>query len=101
MPTSLRERDDAYPAVVVNLNDRWRVIACRQEPQWILQKCKAESGHGRAWRGVRYFKTRKVLIEACARPCGEVDPAVQAILQELPPNFRRPKSEECVSENQT
>jgi hypothetical protein len=32
----LNESYDDYPRVVAKLNDRWRVIECRDRVQWIL-----------------------------------------------------------------
>jgi len=32
----LNESYDGYPRVVAKLNDRWRVIECRDRVQWIL-----------------------------------------------------------------
>ncbi|WP_050929471.1 hypothetical protein [Aestuariivita boseongensis] len=86
---SSRERDDNYNTVVCRLAPRWRVIVCRQGIQWILQKAKAESGHGLVWRGFSYFLTRDALIKACARIDGPVDPDAMAILHQLPERFRR------------
>lgn len=51
-----REEDDAYPHVVACLDDRWRVIACRNDIQWILQRRSLKAGETR-WRGERYHRT--------------------------------------------
>ena len=60
-----RESSDHYSYVILSLNDRWRIILCRQGLQWILQR--RENLHGGAWRGFRYFRTRTALIEECGR----------------------------------
>ena len=82
-----RERDDDYARVVCALNDRWRVVVCKHGIQLVLQKSKAEGGHGRAWRGKGYFLTRGALIAACARLCRPCDTAALARLQALPEYF--------------
>ena len=81
------ERSDAYGGVVCIINDRWRVIVCKNNIQWILQKSKADGGHGRAWRGVSHLTTKKALIEACARLCGLYEPEVHVALDGLPERF--------------
>ena len=60
-----RESSDHYSYVILRLNNRWRIILCRQGLQWILQR--RESFHGGAWRGFRYFRTREALIEEGGR----------------------------------
>ena len=64
---SRRERDETYWGVIVALSDRWRVILCKDEIQFILQKHYAESLHGGVWRGQSYSTTRDGLIAACVR----------------------------------
>jgi len=56
------ESADSYP-VVVRLNGRWRVIACRHGVQWILQyRNRAETVARDVWRGRSYCRTREALI---------------------------------------
>ncbi len=54
---SHRKRDETYP-VLVRLDDNSRIINCRDDMQWILQRRT-----GPAWRSVSYFRNRDVLIE--------------------------------------
>lgn len=83
--TSCRESDDNYFAVLVALNTRWRVIACRDGIQWILQQRDAtRSLHGAPWRGRSYFRTRDALICVCAVHAGPIRPEASAILRSLP-----------------
>ena len=84
----MSERSDDYARIVCVLNDRWRVIVCKGDWQWILQKSKAEGGHGRAWRGVSYFREREGLLKACARLDGGCDPDALETLAALPKNFK-------------
>jgi hypothetical protein len=79
-----RERSDQYNGVVCVINDRWRVIVCKDGIQWILQKSKSGGGHGRAWRGVSYLTTKRALIEACAQHYGHCETAAPAVLEALP-----------------
>jgi hypothetical protein len=84
---SMKERSDDYAWVICILNDRWRVIVCKGDWQWILQKSKAEGGHGRVWRGDSYFRTRKALVRVCARSYGGCDTQALDALRGLPENF--------------
>lgn len=68
-----RERDDNYKKVVLMFNDRWRLIICQQNIQWIVQR--RESLHGGAWRGIRYVTQPSSLIEVCGElglPTGDI-----------------------------
>jgi hypothetical protein len=47
------ERDDDYPHVVLRLGDDWRIVGCRDDVQWILQRRS-----GSAWRSSGYCHTR-------------------------------------------
>ena len=81
-PPSHRERDDAYRSVVAQLAPRWRVIACRDGIQWILQR--KEASHGGPWRGVSYHTNRDGLLRACGSLNLLSDANSTEILGELP-----------------
>jgi hypothetical protein len=79
------ESDHNYRWIVAQLNDRWRVIACKDGIQWVLQVGKpTKTGPSKDWRGREYFRRRKSLICACATSAGPIDPSALAILQALP-----------------
>jgi hypothetical protein len=87
----LQESDDRYPAVAI-LNQRYRVIRCRDGIQWILQRRNLPAGTGDNrperhstddWRGRSYCRTSEALIRCCG-VSGEIDPAAVAALQTLP-----------------
>ena len=73
-----REKDDAYP-IVARLNERWRVIRCADDIQWILQKHS-----GGRWRGNSFHRDRDVLLQRIAERCGEVDAAALDLVRALP-----------------
>ncbi len=52
--SSHRESDDNYARVVARLDDGWRVIVCRDDLQWILQRRDGERAGGARWAGVVY-----------------------------------------------
>jgi hypothetical protein len=91
--TALAETDDDYCAVVAQLNDRWRVIACSAGIQWILQHAvRPETYPTSRWRGRSFCRTKEALTRLC-RPqkagpnVGPIDPAAQTILDALPDRF--------------
>ncbi|MEO0625055.1 MAG: hypothetical protein AAFU49_08070 [Pseudomonadota bacterium] len=84
---SPRERDDDYRAEIVRLSPAWRVILCKDDHQWIVQRARTGRQRRTEWRGSRYFRTRKALIAACVALCGSCDPAALARLALLPEVF--------------
>ena len=62
-PASHREADDGYAATVIQFDERWRIILCKNSIQWILQK--REMYPGGKWKGQRYFTTKIGLVVAC------------------------------------
>lgn len=81
--TSHRESDDNYRAVIAVLNDRWRVIECRDGIQWILQFVKKKRDR-QGWEGRSYCRTRAALIRVSSCHAGEISPAAVAVLEALP-----------------
>jgi hypothetical protein len=83
---SLAESDDRYPAVAI-LNQRYRVIRCRDGIQWILQ-CRVRPDRPERvtrddWRGRSYCRTREALVRCCSL-VGEIDLLAAAALRTLP-----------------
>ena len=78
------EESETYPAVCV-LNARWRVIACRQAIQWILQR----RGGVDHWRGVWFCRTREALIRGARQRVGQISGDALVILLRLPERFPR------------
>jgi hypothetical protein len=83
MDNSPSEEADDYRAIVVRLNQRWRVIACSAGIQWILQRAVGER-HGRTrWASQSFCRTREALI----RLSHASEPRAAAILSELPERY--------------
>lgn len=81
---SHRESDEAYFGVIAMLNDKWRVIACRDGIQWVFQH-KAGERHGTArFDGRSYSRTKNALILLCREHADEISPAAMSILTALP-----------------
>jgi len=82
-PNSTRhETSDHYACVVMSLCPRHRVIVCKDNLQWIVQRCK-RVGAERPWRSLQYFRTREALMRLCARVCQRIDPAALAALPDI------------------
>jgi hypothetical protein len=55
--------DGNYKNLIVQLAPRWRVIACKDGIQWILQRKQAS--HAGPWRRMSYHINRDGLLRAC------------------------------------
>jgi hypothetical protein len=62
---STKETSDNYVQVVAQLSKRWRVIRCRHDLQWIIQRrSSADLNKGR-WVGQSYHMTLESLRASC------------------------------------
>lgn len=85
-----RETADGYFGFVAQLNPDWRVVACRDRVQWILQRRGSpEKPRRDDWRGRSYCRTRDALIR-CTREYAPIDQAAVAILASLPERIETP-----------
>ena len=76
----LGEENDVYP-IVASLNAQWRIIACKNSIQWILQKRRGGPNH---WRGRSYCCTRQALVRCVGERAGGITADALVILQRLP-----------------
>lgn len=83
---SHRETDDTYRGVIALLNTRWRIVACRDGIQWILQHRASakETYAGARWSNRSFCRTRAALIRDASQHAGEIWPAAMTILRALP-----------------
>lgn len=88
---SHRETADSYARVIAGLNERWRVIVCKDAIQWILQRRDAERSGQPRWAGHSYFRTKSALIRVSRASCGPIEPKAMAILHSLPNRFGETK----------
>ena len=79
---SHRERDDAYLGTIVQFSPRWRLVLCKDQIQWIIQK--KESSHRGFWRGKQYLTCKDSVLKASVRLALLSDPKVEAVLKALP-----------------
>lgn len=76
------EKSDHYARVIARLNGHWRVIACADGIQWILQ-----THRGQGWRNRYYYRSREGLVDGCHRNAGEIGGDALVILLRLPRFF--------------
>ncbi len=87
--TRHHESADEYSGIVARLSASHRVITCKDQIQWILQRRDGER-HGRArWAGVGYFLTREALLRVSRALRVRINPAALAALAALPEHFGR------------
>lgn len=80
------ESSDQYYGVLMQLDQRWRLIVCGKNHQLILQR--REGFRGGAWRGFKYFRTKNALLQVCGR-LGLLSRANEALIEGvLPPKFK-------------
>ncbi len=85
------ESEDGYPSIA--RSGRWRIIRCRDDIQWIVQRDERRGPGGRAaypWRGVAYIVNDRFLREVISRPSLGIprdDLAALLILAALPENI--------------
>ena len=84
---SHRERDDAYLGTIAQFSPRWRLIHCKDQIQWIIQK--KESSHRGFWRGKQYLTCKDSVLNASVRLGLLSDPKVDAVLHALPDYARQ------------
>jgi hypothetical protein len=78
----LAEESDKYARLVVRLNPQWRVIACSDDIQWILQARK-----GQRWRNRYFYRSQSGLVEGCHRYAGDIGGDALVVLLRLPRVF--------------
>lgn len=87
-PPSHRERDDNYANVIAQLAPRWRVIICKDDIQFIVQKRSVAPPNTGTWAGKSYATTRDGLMAACSRRGLLSEPSARQVLEELPSDAR-------------
>ena len=59
---SHNESDDDYAAIIMQIDGRTRVIRCRHDMQWIMQKRSSPDLNKGYWIGLSYHTTWESLI---------------------------------------
>jgi hypothetical protein len=77
------EGSEDYPGIVCALNARWRVITCRDDMQWIVQRRHDRKGVER-WDSESFCVTRDGLLRCIRERAGYCDWAALQFLSSLP-----------------
>ena len=75
----LSEQQQDYPYVVVNIRTHFRLIECRDNIQWILQRRDKSKER---WRGISYFMFKKSMVRVFHENRLDTD-----LLKTLPKHF--------------
>lgn len=78
------EEWDSYPHVIARLNSQWRVIACRDDLQWILQARRGTQDGRPRWRNRYSFRTRQGVVCGSHEYAGEIAGDALIVLLWLP-----------------
>lgn len=81
--TRPREEADDYPAVIEIANSCWRIIACPDRLQWILQRRSVSKGEP-IWRARSFCNSRDALLRCIREHAGAVAEKVVRTLRVLP-----------------
>ena len=80
---STKETSDNYVQVVAQLSKRWRVIRCRYDLQWIIQRrFSADLNKGR-WIGQSYHMTLESLRASCLGVTGAQNDKTDVLIDEI------------------
>ena len=78
------ETADPYVGVVAQLDDKHRVVICKDAIQWIIQvRCGQRCGQAR-WTGKSYLTTPEAVVAASHALCGPLRGKVLDLLRALP-----------------
>ena len=85
-----REIDNHYIHLVAQLNPKHRVVRCKDNIQWIIQRRDGRNKHGQKWKNVKYCVLPETLQRMCRTQCGICDAAALDIIKNL--QFERKES---------
>ncbi len=70
---SSNETANTYVGVVTKLDDKHRLIICKDAIQWIIQVKRGQRCGQARWVGKSYLTTPDAAIKACHALCSELD----------------------------
>ena len=77
-----KETSDQYLHIVCHLNSRWRVIRCRHDLQWIIQRRSSGDLNKGRWVGQSYHMTLESLKVSCLGVTGLQNDKIEALIDE-------------------
>jgi len=82
---SCYETADTYVGVIAQLDDKHRVIICKDAIQWIVQVRRGQRCSQPQWVGKSYLTTPKAVIATSDALCGPLRSDTLRKLRALPP----------------
>ena len=64
---TLRESSDNYSSVIINFFANYRLIKCKYNMQWIVQKRSAHRPNAGVWVGVGHVTSKSMLLVLCSQ----------------------------------
>lgn len=80
---SSRETDDHYAHFIAQLNPQHRVVRCKDDIQWIIQRRNGRNKRGQKWKNVKYCVLPETLLRLCLTECGICDAAALDFIRNL------------------
>ena len=80
---STKETSDNYVQVVAQLSKRWRVIRCRHDLQWIIQRRSSADLNKGLWVGQSYHMTLESLRASCLGVTGAQNDKTDVLIDEI------------------
>lgn len=77
-----KETSDQYLHIMCHLNLRWRVIRCRHDLQWIIQRRSSADLNKGHWIGQSYHMTLESLRASCLGVTGLQNDKIEALIDE-------------------
>lgn len=82
--SSTQEKSDDYRKIIMRIDDKWRVIECKDGIQWIIQKRKGYYKNKPAWKSISFCRSRKGLRYWVRNKTGKRSMAIAKELRKLP-----------------
>lgn len=73
-----------YDAVIIQFNNEWRLIECRDGIQWIIQRANPNKRFNTLWRGSSFHRTSQSLKRVLCNLQIEISPIASQIIDQLP-----------------
>lgn len=83
----IREEHDDYIRLVCKLNDRWRLVICRDLLQFVVQRKRGERCGRARWEGAAFFQTREGVKRFC-RNLEPILPSARRVIAQLPNHIK-------------
>ena len=80
---STKETSDNYVQVVAQLSKRWRVIRCRHDLQWIIQRRSSADLNKGLWVGQSYHIIRESIRASCLGVTGAQNDKTDILIDEI------------------